>query len=178
MAPPKGHAPYPGCETGGRPTIYTDDVVTNLTDLLLEWMQTPENIFIERFCYEYDLPEDDIARVLVKHDKFLRAYKKLKTKQKYSLFEGSLKRRYSHNMCALVLSHSHGIYLKEEKKLSGDAENPLSFLLSTTESKQLEFIGDANVIGTSGSKHTVSQMEDEKPLLDYRQAGEENKVST
>lgn len=177
MPAPKGHPNY-NTKNQGRPKLYTEEYANELALKLYEWMQIPDNIFIEKFAYENKFSDDKVSLELIKHKNFRDAYSLLKTKQKYALFEGSLKRRYSHNMAALILSHNHGIYLKEEKKLSGDAENPLSFLLSTTESKQLEFIGDANVIETSGSKHTVSQMEDEKPLLDYRQAGEEDKVST
>src|SRR5260221_3609695 len=107
MPAPKGHPPYNvGVETG-RPVKYTEKYANQLAKDLEEWIKEKDNIFIEWFCLKNEIPEEAITTNLIKFENFSNAYKKFKTKQKASLCEGSLKRRFAHPMCALVLSHSH-----------------------------------------------------------------------
>ncbi len=46
MAPPKGHAPYPGCETGGRPKYWTDERIEEEAKLLIEWAVQPDSFVL------------------------------------------------------------------------------------------------------------------------------------
>lgn len=39
MPAPKGHAPYPGCEKGGRPLKFTKDFIESEAEAFLEWMK-------------------------------------------------------------------------------------------------------------------------------------------
>ena len=143
MAPPKGHAPYPGCETGGRPVKYTEEYVSELADDLYKWLNDHnDNLFVEDWCLENDIPEEAVSTDLVFFDKFSKAYSKLKTKQKIYLFKGSLKRKLFHNMAALILSHSHGIYQKSEQKLTGSATDPLSFLIEQADGHTKDLVKD------------------------------------
>lgn len=141
MPAPKGHAPYPGCETGGRPIKYTLEYVNELADNLLFWISDhKDNLFIEDWCLENDIPEEAISTDLTSFEKFSKAYNKLKTKQKVEIFKGGLKRKFAHNMCALLLSHSHNIHLKTEQKLTGSATDPLEFLLTKVDGKTKDLV--------------------------------------
>jgi|SRR6185436_1674411 len=143
MAPPKGHAPYPGCETGGRPIKYTEPYVSELADHLYKWVNDHnDNIFIEDWCLENDIPEEAITKELIYFDKFSQAYNKLKTKQKVAIFKGGLKRKFAHPMCALLLSHSHNIHLKTEQKLTGSATDPLAFCLENIDGNTKDLVND------------------------------------
>jgi hypothetical protein len=46
MAPPKGHEPYPGCETGGRPIIWTDEKIEEEATLLIQYAKNPESLVL------------------------------------------------------------------------------------------------------------------------------------
>jgi hypothetical protein len=144
MPAPKGHPPYKGCETGGRPVKYNKAFIENEANLLEEWMEKKENIFIEDFCLERNYSYNRAIEWTKDNEKFSVTYQKLQTKQKVALFKGGLSKKFAYPMCALILSHSHGILSKSEQKLSGDAANPLSFLLKQAngKSKDLTDHGD------------------------------------
>ncbi len=140
MPAPKGHAPYNVNGEGGRPLKYTEKYVNELADKLEEWIKEKENVFIERFCLKYDVPEEAISTDLINFERFSKVYKKFKTKQKVDLCEGSLKRRFAHPMCALILSNHHNMHLKTEQKVTGDALNPLSFIVSNIDGSTKDLV--------------------------------------
>ena len=43
-----GHPPIPGCETGGRPRMWTDDIVEHEARLLVEWAKKPDSLVLGR----------------------------------------------------------------------------------------------------------------------------------
>jgi hypothetical protein len=131
MPAPKGHPPYPGCETGGRPKKYTQEFIENEADLLEEWMKKKENIFMEDFCLERRYDTDQLSIWAKENEKFSGTYKRFQMKQRSTLFKGGLSKKFAHPMCTLLLGHSHGIYAKTEQRISGDSMNPLLFAIST-----------------------------------------------
>ena len=122
MPAPKGHPPYPGCETGGKPKIFTDEVIDNLADILQKWGKDDKNIFIEDFCLENDLRPSNIHIFEKKNEKFARAYEKIKLKQKTAIFKGGLSKKFSFPMCALLLYHNHGISQQIQEKIIPNEE--------------------------------------------------------
>ncbi len=135
MAPPKGHLPYPGCETGGRPPKYTEEFINNEADELIKWMQDDKNIFLEKFAYERGYYDELFHQWAKVNDKFSIAFKMFKNKQKYMLMMGGLNKKYNYNMAALILGHAHGVVAKTEQKLSGDGVNPLECIIGITSGK-------------------------------------------
>lgn len=145
MPAPIGHAPYNKNGEGGRPKRYTEDYVNKLADILLVWIdEDKDNIFIEDWCLENNIPEEAVTTELIKNDRFSQAYKKFKTKQKVSLCKGSLKRKLAHPMCALILSHSHGMHQRTEQKISGSAEDPLNIIYTMIEGSSSDLVNDEN----------------------------------
>ncbi len=141
MAPPKGHAPYKGCETGGRPIKYTLEYVNELADDLYTWVKDHnDNLFIEDWCLENDIPEEAISTDLIKFDKFSKAYNRLKTKQKVGIFKGGLKRKFAHPMCALLLSHGHNIHAKTETTVTNNNQDSLSSIIDDIDGNTKDLI--------------------------------------
>lgn len=143
MPAPKGHAPYNVNGEGGRPLRYTQEYVDELADDLIMWLNDHnENLFIEDWCLENDIPEETISTDLINFERFSQAYNKLKTKQKVAIFKGGLKRKFAHPMCALLLSHSHNIHLKTEQKLTGSATDPLAFCIENIDGNTKDLVND------------------------------------
>lgn len=142
MAPPKGHAPYPGCEKGGRPKIYTKEFVDKEADLLEEWMKDKNNLFIGDFCFNRPYTDGRIDEFVKISDKFALTYERFKMRQKTEIFKGGLKRKFAHPMCALILSHDYGIHQKTEQKVTGDIENPLAFVVSNIDGSTKDLVNE------------------------------------
>lgn len=142
MPAPLGHEPYPGCETGGRPKKYTPEFIENEADELKKWMKDNKNLFIENFCLERGYHDSRIPEFVEANEKFSDAYSMLKMKQKIALFQGGLTKKFAYPMCALILSHSHGVIAKTEQKLSGDSVNPLAFVLNNVDGTSKELLNN------------------------------------
>jgi hypothetical protein len=139
---PLGHEAYPGCETGGRPKRYDEKFIEEEADHLEKWMEKKENIFIEDFCLERGYSYNRAVEWSKTNEKFSVTYDRFQMKQRVALFKGGLSKKFAFPMCALLLSHSHGIVSKSEQKLSGDAGNPLSFLMTKADGLSKELINE------------------------------------
>ena len=144
MPSPIGHPPYNVNGEGGRPKRYTDEYIDFLANELNNWIQIPENIFIENFCLKHDIPEQKVTETLNKNLRFSEAYNKLKTKQKVKLFEGSLNKTFAHPMCALLLSHNHSIIPKTEQKIIGSIDSSLAALIEKHDGSSKDIVNDPN----------------------------------
>lgn len=144
MPAPKGHAPYPGCETGGRPVKYTKEFIDNEADELLKWIEKKENIFLEMFAYERGYYDELLTQWAKDNEKFSIASKRFRSRQKALLQHGALTKKYNYNMAALVLSHSYGMHAKTEQTISGDAANPLACILNANDGSTRNLINDNN----------------------------------
>lgn len=142
MPAPRGHPPYNKNGEGGRPKKYTEEFIDKEAEALEEWMKDKQNLFIELFAFERGYDEDRISEFERANERFSRAYKKFKMRQKGMLFEGGLKRKFAHPMCALILSHSHGVYLKQEQKVTGDVVNPLAFIVQEVDGSTKDLVNE------------------------------------
>lgn len=142
MPAPKGHPPYNTNGEGGRPKIHTDDFIDKETDALIEWMKKKENLFIEDFAFERGYSYKRLAEWAKEHKRFAGTYETFHQRQKTILFKGGLSKKFAHPMCALILSHSHGIYAKTEQKLSGDSVNPLAFAITTVSGSTKDLVSE------------------------------------
>lgn len=71
MAPPKGHAPYPGCETGGVARKYDRDL---LADDLIEWVKDSDNWTIKKWRIKHMITLEMVQDLRESSDKFRQAY--------------------------------------------------------------------------------------------------------
>jgi hypothetical protein len=148
MPAPKGHPPYPGCETGGRPLEWTDEKVEAVADQLLEWIKSPGNFWFKDFAMSIDLAVDNLARFAKRNEKFRRAYKKAIAHQESVLFKSGFDNTKNPTMAIFALKCNHK--WKEGEDTSGleDDETPGSRALS--EMKQV-CIDHANTVEQTGN---------------------------
>lgn len=140
---PKGHPPYPGCETGGRPKTHTDEFIEKQADDLLAWFKNEENVFFDDFCLYQDLNPDLMSEWANSNQKFAGVYKTAKKWQESRLRNGVLKKGYNNGMATLVLTNHHNyVSTKTETKLSGDAKNPVSLLYQEAIDTSKDLVND------------------------------------
>jgi hypothetical protein len=142
MAAPKGHAPYPGCETGGRPVKYTQEFIDKESDALEEWIKIKDNLFIEDFAYDRGYSDSRIGEWVKINQKFSSSIDKFKQKQKTALLKGSLKKQFHFPAASLILGHYHGIYARTDQKISGSATDPLGFIIMNIDGQTKDLVND------------------------------------
>jgi len=130
MPAPKGHLPYPGCETGGRPVDFTEKDIEKFADELMEWIQHDENYWLKDFCLEKGLHSSNMHKWAKRSEKFRAAYETCKELQESKMFKGAMSERFNAGMSKFALMNNHGWADKQESKVSGDATNPLAFIYS------------------------------------------------
>lgn len=140
MGAPKGHPPYPGCETGGRPVIWTDDKIEYEADLLIEWAQKDSSLVLGQHYgargYSYDHAMDWAKR----NEKYKMAKKVALTivgarreeKALYAIIDSAIVKRSMHMYDPGLLAAD--IELKKaEASITGFDENAVSQLKSLME---------------------------------------------
>ncbi|CUI17981.1 hypothetical protein PNK_2385 [Candidatus Protochlamydia naegleriophila] len=141
MVAPKNHAPYPGCELGGRPQKYNQEDIENLANEFLIWLKKPENLWFKDFCLEKDIDPDLLSEWAKKNQKFNGVYKLAKHQQEARLIKGGLMNLYNASIVKLVLANAHGWNTdRQQTQVSGDATNPLSFLLKKADGESKDLV--------------------------------------
>lgn len=67
-----------------------------------------------------------------------------KMKQRTALFKGGLNKKYAYPMCALLLSHNHGINQRNEQIINGDLTNTLSFIIQNVDGSSKDLIDESD----------------------------------
>jgi len=142
MPAPKGHLAYNKNGEGGRPKIYTTEVIEKEAEALEEWMKDKNNLFLEEFAFERGYDTDKLHVWAKENERFRGTYKRLQERQKIILYRGGLSKKFAYPMCALILANSHGIVAKTEQKLSGSAVEPLAFALDKIDGKTKDLVNE------------------------------------
>lgn len=142
MPAPSGHEPYPGCETGGRPTKYTAEQIEKFAEELLGWLDNPTNVWFKDFCLDKGLNPDLMSIWASENEKFSGAYQIAKLRQESRLINGGLMNVYNGSIVKFVLANAHGWVDKQETKVSGDSANPLMFLLQKADGGSKELVNE------------------------------------
>lgn len=140
MPAPKGHKPYKGSEMGGRPRRYSKEDIEKYADELVEWMKDESRFWFKDFCLERGIDPDLMAEWARENEKFNGAYKHAKSLQESRIFKGSMLSVFNSGMSKFALMNCHGWADKQEAKLSGDAVNPLSFILQNVDGATKELV--------------------------------------
>lgn len=140
MPAPINHLPYPGCETGGRPRKYDLSKINSFADELIAWMKIPTNVWFKDFCLDKDIDPDLMSEWAKESEKFSGAYKLAKARQESRLVNGGLMETYNGGIVKFVLANAHGWSDRQETKVSGDAVNPLAFLLQAVDGKTKDLV--------------------------------------
>lgn len=107
MPAPKGHPPYPGCETGGRPLEWTPERIEDLRLKFEEWLKPEDNFWFKDFISEYDLPDAILSKLSKLDEKFRQTYKKAVRKQESILLKGGLFNKTNSTMSIFALKCNH-----------------------------------------------------------------------
>lgn len=140
MPAPKGHAPYAGSETGGRPQKYTKEYLDKLADEFLEWLKVPDNYWFKSFAVERDLIFSELVENMDRSEKFSEAYRIAKQTQEERIVKGGIKGSFNTQISKFALANCHKWSERSETTISGSAENPLHFLLSGVEGASKDLV--------------------------------------
>jgi DNA-packaging protein gp3 len=142
MGAPRGHSPYSGCETGGRPVIYTDEFIENEADEFKKWMQLPNSIYFKKFALNRGYHPQRLTEFASQNQKFSEVYEKAKVWQECKLVEGGLLGDYNAGFTKFVMGNTCGWAEKSQTQVSGDTANPLEFLLNRIDGTTKDLIAD------------------------------------
>lgn len=142
MSPPKGHLPYNTHGEGGRPQKYTQEFIEAEADALEKWMQEPSSIYFKRFAFDRGYSQQRLSEFAEVNHRFSETLAKAREWQEIRLAEGGLTNEFNPGFCKFVMGNICGWSDKQETKLSGDAANPLKFLLEKIDGEGKEFVAD------------------------------------
>lgn len=114
MGAPKGHAPYPGCEKGGKwgflgkpDDAYTEEELHNLGKELVEWLSEEENFWFKSFLMLKGLHKDTLNYLSKKYPFFKNYLDIAKALQEYKLVHNSFWKKADFNTAKFVLLNNH-----------------------------------------------------------------------
>ena len=142
MPAPKGHKPYAGCETGGKPAKHTAEFIEAEADAFEEWMKKPGSIYFKRFAIDRGYHPQRFGEFADRNEKFAEVYKQAQAWQEVRFVEGGLTSEFNSGFCKFVMGNTCGWSEKHETKISGDVANPLQFILDKVDGKSKELIKD------------------------------------
>lgn len=140
MPAPKGHAPYLGSDTGGRPIKYTTDFIEKEAVAFEEWMKLPDSIWYESFAVERGYDPNLLSLWAKENERFSGVYKLSQGWQKTKLIKGGLLSEYNAAITKLVLANTCG--WTDRQQVSGDAVNPLAFVLNSIDGTSKELVNN------------------------------------
>jgi ABC-type glycerol-3-phosphate transport system substrate-binding protein len=137
--PPKGNK-YALGNHGGAPAIYTQSWLKEEAARFLEWMDKPESIYFKSFAIERGYSPQRFMDFANRSPEFAEALKIAKEWQEQKLVCYGLFNKTNSAMTKFVLANCHS--WKEQSQISGDAANPLEFLLKKVDGGSKELISD------------------------------------
>lgn len=143
MAAPKGHKPYNKTDkgfSGGRPREWTDDLIEKEAEAFWDWLHLPSSFWFESFAIEQGYPDYYLVEFSKRNERFRSVYEYAKSWQKSRLVMAGLLNKFNSNICKLVLFNTCGWSDRVESKISGDAVNPLAFILQNADGKTKELV--------------------------------------
>src|SRR5208337_5317700 len=108
MVAPKGHEPYPGCETGGAPKKYDDAFIEEEAKAFEEWMKKPGSIYFKRFAFDRGYSQQRLSEFAEVNQKFSETFKRAKEWQEVRLAEGGLVNEFNAGFCKFVMGNACG----------------------------------------------------------------------
>ena len=140
MPAPKGHEPYNKNDEGGRPVKYTPEFIEAEAEAFEAWMNQPGSIYFKRFAVDRGYHSNRLVEFAEQNERFSVVYAKAKAWQECRLVEGGLTQEFNGTFCKFVMANVCGWTDKTETKLSGDAANPLAFVLQQVDGSSKDLI--------------------------------------
>lgn len=139
MSAPKGNKFAVG-NSGQPPRKYTREFMEKEAVAFITWFSKPENIYFKRFALERGYPPDELANFAKKSEVFRRAYLFAKEWQECKIVEGALFNKLNSNFAKFAMANISD--WSDKKQISGDATNPLTFLLQKADGQSKELVNE------------------------------------
>ncbi len=136
---PKGNQNAIG-NKGGAPEKYSVEWIAQEAEAFLEWMKRPDSIFIKSFAVERGYHSNRLVEFAEKSIEFSCVYKISKDWQESRLINYGLFNQTNSGLTKFVLANHHGY--TEKQQVSGDAANPLSFLLEKVDGSTKDLMNE------------------------------------
>lgn len=137
MPAPKGNQFAVG-NSGPQPSKYTNEFIEQEAIAFIKWFSQPENIYFKRFALERGYPPDELAHFAKKSEVFKRAYLLAKEWQECKIVEGALFNKLNSNFAKFAMSNLCG--WSDRQQVSGDAANPLTFIMKHIDGASKELV--------------------------------------
>lgn len=144
MPAPKGHPNYDTEGLAGRPKKYDDAFIENEAVELEKWVEKPNSPWFEDFANQRGYSPEYLSRWAKDNERFNQAYKRAQALQKSILVRGGLTNKFNPSFTKFVMANTCGWSEKSEQKISGDATNPLAFLMQQVDGKSKDLINGDN----------------------------------
>lgn len=108
---PKGHPPYEG---GGRPKIWTDEIIEQIAEYFIEFADDPTFLYYKDFITwlkknkNIFIPIEYLSRWADSNEKFKEAYDYAKLVQECRIVRGGLLKKLDSGMSKFMLTAVHG----------------------------------------------------------------------
>lgn len=141
MGAPKGNQFAKG-HGYGRPKEYTDAFIENEAKAFREWMQKPENIYFKSFAIERGYLPSFLTEFAKTNKVFDECLSYAHAWQEQKLANYGLFSKTNPSITKFVLQNCHG--WTEKSQISGDAGNPLGFILQNVDGKTKDLIDESD----------------------------------
>ena len=142
MVAPKGHEPYNKNGEGGAPKKYTEEFIDKEAEEFEKWMNKPDSLYYKKFAFERGYSYKRFSEFAEVNQRFADTYAKAKEWQEVRLAEGGMREEINPGFTKFVMYNVCGWADKAETKVSGDAANPLSILLSNFSDTSKDLVTD------------------------------------
>lgn len=126
--------------SGQPPQIYTPEWLSNEAKLFKEWMEKPDSYYFNSFAIERGYSPQRFPEFAEKSPEFAETLKIAKQWQQSKLVTSGLKNETNASITKFVLQNCHG--WAERQQISGDANNPIAFLLETSDGKSSDLVNE------------------------------------
>jgi len=140
MGAPKGHLPYNKNGEGGVQKKYTAEFIEKEAVALEAWMKLPSSIYFKRFAFDRGYSYKRLGEFAKSNQRFADTFMRVKEWQEIRLAEGGLKEEFNGGFCKFVMHNACGWSDKQETKLTGDAQNPLAFVLAENDGSSKDLV--------------------------------------
>jgi len=132
MQSTKGHPPY------------TQEFIEAEAEALERWMQQSGSIYLKRFSFDRGYSHQRLPEFAEVNDRFSLTFARAREWQEMRLAEGGLMGEFNEDFCKFVMANACGWSDKTQITLSGNADNPLAFILKNIDGKSREIVDETD----------------------------------
>lgn len=158
MGAPKGHAPYPGCETGGRPMKWTEERLDEFAENMLESIQkckeTNKPFWYKDWAFDVDILPPQLTEFAKMNKKFSEAYQKAKYLQEWQVSKGAMYKKFNSNFCQFFLQtqYPETYRLQQNLDVSELTTQQFTSLMQQITDRQSSVLNNSETISSTDSK--------------------------